>query len=127
MIEVGQQASMTKKITSADITTMAILTGDTNPLHLDDNFASRTRFGQRIAHGTLIFSLISAVLGTKLPGPGTIYASQSLRFIAPVFIGDEVKAIVEVVAKDKNMVRLRTQCHTANGLVLDGAALVLVE
>jgi len=92
---VGQSASLSKTITWEDIQDFARLTGDTNPLHLDEEFAIKTRFGQRVAHGMLIAALISAVIGTQLPGPGTIYINQMLQFVAPVFIGDTIQLLLQ--------------------------------
>jgi 3-hydroxybutyryl-CoA dehydratase len=95
---VGQKATLTKVVTKEDVHTFASITGDTNPVHLDETFAKETSFGACIAHGIFSAGLISAVLGTKLPGPGGIYVSQSLRFLRPVFIGDEVTASVEITS-----------------------------
>ena len=129
-IYVGQKASIAKAITDSDILTMAELTLDRNPVHIDDAFASGTRFGGRIAHGVLAIGLISAVLGTKLPGPGSIYLSQTVEFLAPVRPGDTVTAVVEVVAirEDMQIVTLKTECHNQQKqTVLTGEAVVLVE
>jgi 3-hydroxybutyryl-CoA dehydratase len=126
----GQNASLSKTITDADILKLAEVTLDHNPVHLDDAFARRTRFGGRIAHGVLAVGLISAVLGTKLPGPGTIYLSQQIKFLAPVRPGDTLTAIVEVVAlrPEKRIVTLKTECHNQDHqAVLTGEAIVLVE
>ena len=94
-LSVGQTASLAKTITEADILLYAAVSMDTNPMHLDAEFAGKAQFGERIAHGMLAAGLISAVLGTRLPGPGAIYMRQSLRFAAPVKIGQTVKATVE--------------------------------
>ena len=129
-IYVGQIASISKTITDADILTLADVTLDRNPVHLDDAFASRTRFGSRIAHGTLAIGLISAVLGTQLPGPGTIYLSQQAKFLAPVRPGDTIKAVVKVVAlrPEKRIVTLTTNCYNQDDqAILTGEAVVLVE
>jgi 3-hydroxybutyryl-CoA dehydratase len=91
-LEVGMSATYSKTITDADITIFAGVSGDTNPVHLDDGFAAQTLFGERIAHGMLSASFISTVFGTRLPGPGCIYLSQNLRFRAPVKVGDTVEA-----------------------------------
>ncbi len=99
-LAVGMTASIGKTITEADILMFAAVSTDTNPVHLNAEVAAATQFGVRIAHGMLSAGLISAVLGTRLPGPGTIYMSQSLRFRAPVKIGDTVTATVEVIALD---------------------------
>jgi 3-hydroxybutyryl-CoA dehydratase len=129
-IYVGQNASISKTVTDADIQMLADVTLDRNPVHLDDAFACRTRFGGRIAHGILSIGLISAVLGTQLPGPGTIYLSQQVKFLAPVRPGDTIKAVVEVVAlrPEKRIVTLKTNCYNQdNQAILTGEAVVLVE
>jgi len=129
-IAVGQRASVTRTISDADINTYAALTGDRNPLHVDDGFAARSRFGRRVAHGLLTAGLISAVLGTKLPGPGALYLQQSFRFVRPVYPGDTVTATAEVTAyrEDRRIVTLRTSCSDQRGeLVLDGEAVVLLD
>jgi len=115
-------------ITEQGIRQFADFVGDRNPMHLDDAFAANTRFGRRIAHGMISAGLISAVLGTKLPGPGTIYLSQSLQFTAPVFPGDVVTATVTVtkLREDKPIATLETVCTTENGeVVLRGEAVVV--
>lgn len=127
---IGDQASLRKNITDQEVQQFAALTGDHNPLHLDDSFARQTRFGRRIAHGMLGASLISAVIGTMLPGPGSIYLSQTLQFLKPVFIGDTLVAQVKVVKirEDKPIVTLETVCYNQNGeIVITGEAVVLVE
>lgn len=127
--KVGDSASYSKTITEADIVLYAGLSGDTNPLHLDAEFARATRFGERIAHGLLTASLISAVLGTKLPGPGGVYVSQTLRFLKPVKIGDTVTARVTVVQvhERKPLLTLETVCTNQQGeRVLEGEAVVWV-
>jgi 3-hydroxybutyryl-CoA dehydratase len=126
----GQRASVTKTITDADIRTFADLTGDRNPLHVDDAYAARSRFGGRIAHGLLTAGLLSTVLGMHLPGPGGIYVSQTLRFKGPVRIGDAITATVEVVAYDagRRRLTLKTTCTNQRGeTVLDGEAILLVD
>lgn len=128
-IKVGQRAFLSKKISDKDVRQFAELVGDTNPIHLDDKFAVKTRFGQRIAHGMWPASLISAVIGTKLPGPGTIYLHQTFRFNAPVFIDDTITATVTVinVREDKPIVTLETLCTNQNDInVLQGEAVVLM-
>src|ERR1035437_4645693 len=125
-LAVGQTASLGKTITEADILMYAAVSTDTNPLHLNAEAAKASIFGERIAHGMLSAGLISAVLGTTLPGPGTIYLGQTLRFRRPVKIGDTVTATVEVTALDpvKKQATLKTVC-TANGKgVIDGEAQV---
>jgi 3-hydroxybutyryl-CoA dehydratase len=111
------------------IRAFAELTGDTNPVHLDDAYAAGTRFGRRIGHGMIAAGLISATLANDLPGPGTVYLSQTLQFKAPVFPGDTITATVEVknVRPDKPIVTLGTVCHNqANVVVLEGEAVVMV-
>lgn len=125
---VGQTASFGKTITEADIVLFAAVTGDTNPMHLNAEYAKDTVFGERIAHGMLAAGLITKVLGTQLPGPGTIYLSQTLKFRAPVRIGQTVTATVEVLAlhPEKHRATLRTVCAVAGVPVLEGEAYVLV-
>lgn len=126
----GDLASLSKTITTEVIDKFAELTGDVNPVHLNEEFAKRTRFGTRIAHGMWGASLVSAVLGTKLPGPGTIYLSQTVKFQAPVHPGDTVTATVKVlkVREDKPIVTLETVCTNQDGdVILSGEAVVLVE
>ena len=127
-IQIGATASMSKTVTEKDIQGFADLTGDINPVHLDEEFASKTMFGERIAHGMLSAGFISAVLGTTLPGANTIYLNQELSFKAPVKIGDTVTAQVEVIDKieAKNRVVLRTTVTNQDGvMVVDGKATML--
>ncbi|MEW6531848.1 MAG: MaoC family dehydratase [Thermodesulfobacteriota bacterium] len=126
----GDHASMSRVITQEDIRAFAELGGDRNPVHVDESFAAKTRFGSPIAHGMWGATLISAVLGTQLPGPGTIYLGQTLAFRAPVYPGDTLTAIVTVkdVRKDKPIVTLETVCENQRGeKILEGEAVVLVE
>jgi 3-hydroxybutyryl-CoA dehydratase len=126
-LRVGDTATLSKTITDAEIEAFAVLTGDRNPVHFDDEYAATTRFGRRIAHGMLAASLISAVLANELPGRGTVYLSQTLRFVAPVFPGDTVTARVRVtkVREDKPIVTLETVCTNQRGeTVLEGEAVV---
>ena len=127
-LAVGQKASFGKTITEADIVLFAAVTGDTNPMHLNAEYAAGTIFKERIAHGMLAAGLITKVLGTQLPGPGTIYLSQTLKFRAPVRIGQTVTATVEVAAlhPDRHRATLRTVCTVRGEPVLDGEALVTV-
>lgn len=128
-LQVGDTASVTKTITDDDIRAFADLTGDHNPVHLDDDFAKGTRFGRRIAHGMLSAGLISSVLANKLPGTGTVYLSQSLSFVAPVYPGDTVTARVTVTKarEDKPIVTLETICtNQRDEPVIRGEAVVLV-
>lgn len=129
-LQVGQSAELSRTITDADIRAFAELSGDHNPVHLDDEYAAATRFGRRVAHGMLAASLLSAVLANELPGRGTVYLSQSLRFNAPVFPGDTVTARVTVRAlrEDKPVVTLETVCTNQRGeRVVDGEAVVLAS
>jgi 3-hydroxybutyryl-CoA dehydratase len=124
---VGMNASLSRTITEDDILLFALVSGDHNPIHLDAEYAERSFFGKRIAHGFLIGSLISAVLGNELPGPGSIYLSQTLKFLAPIHISDNVTVTVKVieVREDKRIVTLHTECTNQHGtLVLSGEAVV---
>ena len=124
----GAKATRTQTITDEMVRTFATLTGDSNPVHLDDEYAATTRFGKRIAHGMLAASLISAALANDLPGPGTVYLSQTLQFKAPVYLGDTVTAIIEVKSarEDKPIATLITTCiNQDNVTVLEGEAVVL--
>lgn len=125
-LEPGQSAEFTKTVTETDVVLFAGITGDLNPAHVDQVWAEASRFGGRIAHGMLSASFISTVLAMKLPGPGTIYLSQTLSFTGPVKIGDTVTARVEVVeVMPKRTVRLATTVHTQDGtLVIEGEAVV---
>ena len=126
---IGAKASMSKTVTEADIVMFAGVTGDFNPLHLDSEYAKHTVFGQRIAHGILSVGFISAVLGTKLPGPGSIYLSQKARFLKPVRIGDTITTTVEVIAyrPDKRIITLKTDCFNQEGVqVLEGEAALML-
>jgi 3-hydroxybutyryl-CoA dehydratase len=127
---IGQSASLTRTVTAEEVETFARATGDNNPVHLDEAYASRTRFGHRIAHGMLIASYISALLGSKFPGPGTIYMSQALKFLRPVFLGDEVTVTVTVTAyrPERAILTLDAAVRNKRGdLVLAGEAVCLVE
>jgi acyl dehydratase len=126
-LQVGDTASLSKEITDDDIRAFADLKTDHNPVHLDDDFARRTKFGRRIAHGMLSASLISAVLANQLPGRGTVYLSQTLQFVAPVFPGDTVTARVTVtkIREDKPIVTLETVCLNQNDeMLIRGEAVV---
>ncbi|HAG11269.1 MAG TPA: enoyl-CoA hydratase [Desulfotomaculum sp.] len=129
-IRVGDKASTTKTFTEQDVCRFAEISGDYNPVHVDDSFAKNTRFKQRIVHGMLVASLLSNVAGTQLPGTGTIYLAQTLNFKAPVFLGDTISAEVEVIEKlvEKSRLKLKTICCNQMGtVVIEGEALVLVE
>lgn len=124
---IGDTASFSKTVSESDVYLFAGVTGDFNPAHINESYAEKTFFKTRIAHGILAAGFISAVLGTQLPGPGTIYLRQSLNFRAPVEIGDTITATVEVIeiAKEKKRVRLSTVCVNQEGtVVLDGEAVV---
>ena len=126
----GDTASRTTTITDEMIRSFAELTGDSNPVHLDDAYAAGTRFGRRIAHGMIAAGLISAALANDLPGPGTVYLSQTLQFKAPVFPGDTITTTVAVktVRPDKPIVTLGTVCTNQDQkVVLEGEAVVLVS
>lgn len=128
-IEIGAKASRSKTFTDQDVHQFSEVSTDTNPVHLDDNYAASTRFGQRIVHGMLTASLISAVLANELPGQGTIYLSQSLQYKAPVFIGDTITATVEVTKfrTERGIATLSTTCTNQDGkVVIEGEAVVLV-
>jgi 3-hydroxybutyryl-CoA dehydratase len=129
-IHVGDVAELAKTVTESDIVLFAGVTGDFNPVHIDAEAAKKSVFGERIAHGMLSAGFISAVLGMRLPGSGSIYLSQTLRFTKPVRIGDTVTARVEVleVLTAKRRVRLATSCRNQNGeVVVDGEAVVMLE
>ncbi len=126
-IEIGMTRHLQKLVTDRDIILFAEVSTDHNPIHLDESYARDTIFSGRIAHGMLTASLISAVIGEQLPGHGTVYLGQSLRFMAPVRPGDTVHAEVKVTAIDhaKRRVTLETHCAVGNTIVLKGEALVL--
>ena len=111
-LKVGQRAELKKKITDNDILKFAQLTGDNNPVHTNDEFAEKTIFKKRIAHGFLSASFISTAIATKLPGPGSIYLRQSLKFLAPVFIDEEILVNISIteINKEKGRVKLLTEC-----------------
>ena len=126
-LKVGQSAEMTRVVAAADLEAFAEVSGDNNPVHLDEDYARTTQFGGRIAHGMLSAAYVSAVLGTRLPGPGAIYLSQSLRFRRPVRIGDAVTARVTVKALDerRGQATLETVCEVGGKAVMDGEATVM--
>lgn len=128
-LTVGMSASYAKTITDADVTLFAGLSGDDNPMHINEEFAADTMFKGRIAHGMFSAALISAVLGTRLPGPGSIYISQHLRFKAPVRIGDTLMATATVkeVDADRRRVVLETVCTVKGKMVVDGEAVMMVN
>ena len=125
---IGDTAEITKTIEQADIDAFAGVTGDHNPVHVDEEFAKTTRFGRRIAHGMLTASLISSVLANKLPGEGSVYLGQTLQFVAPVFPGDEITARVTVkeIREGKPILKLETICiNQREEIVIRGEATVL--
>lgn len=126
-LQIGQKASVQKTFTAADVTAFAGISLDVNPIHMSDKYAESTIFGKRIVHGILTSGLISAVLANKLPGPGTIYLGQELKFTAPVYLGDDITAEVEIVElrEDKKIVKLSTTCTNQDGKkVITGLATV---
>jgi len=127
-LQVGQSAEFTKTISESDVYLFAGITGDHNPMHVNDIYAKQSRFKGRICHGMLSSSLISTVIGTKLPGNGSIYVKQRLMFKAPVLFGDTITAKVEVdeIDLERNRVQLRTYCVNQDGIVVtDGCATVI--
>lgn len=127
-IKVGDKASFSKTISEADVYGFAGITGDFNPVHVNADFAAKSRFKQRIAHGMLTASLISTVIGTDLPGANTVYLSQEVKFTAPVFFGDTLTSEAEVIEKreDKRILVLKTTVVNQSGtLVVDGQAKVM--
>ena len=128
-LQAGDRASRTLAINDETIRAFAEVTGDNNPVHLDDEYAAGTRFGRRIAHGMIAAGLISAALANDLPGPGTVYLNQTLKFKLPVYPGDTVTATVEVVKvrEDQPIVTLKTVCTNQDDeVVLEGEAVVMV-
>jgi 3-hydroxybutyryl-CoA dehydratase len=127
-LHLGQTASLSKTITEEDLLMYSLVCLDTNPIHMNDEAGRRSRFGGRVAHGMLSAGLISALLGTRLPGPGTIYMRQSLKFHAPVMIGQTVDAMVEItdLNPSRKSATLRTRCMVKEDVVIDGEAIVLV-
>ena len=129
-VQIGDTAQLSKTITEADVYGFAGISMDFNPMHVDREFAQTTRFKQRIAHGMLSASLISAVIGTSLPGRNTIYLGQTIKFTAPVFFGDTLTARVEVIEKreGKNILKLKTDVLNQEGkVVVEGEATVMKE
>ena len=127
-LEPGMTATFGKTITDADILMFAGVSGDTNPVHLNEEFAAGTPFHGRIVHGMLTASLVSTVLGTKLPGPGCIYVSQSMRFLAPVRAGETVRAeaTIKAVDRERRRVTFDTVCTVGGKNVLEGEAVLMV-
>lgn len=127
--QVGQKASLEKVFTDEDVRTFAKISLDTNPVHLNEEYAQNTIFKGRIIHGFLSGSLISAIIGTILPGEGTIYLNQTMNFRKPVRVGEKIKATVEIVGikEGKNILTLNTYCENERGeMVIEGSAVVKV-
>lgn len=127
-IKLGDKASFTKTVTETDVYNFAGVTGDLNPAHINEEYAKQTMFKTRIAHGVLGLGFISSVLGMQLPGPGTIYVSQNIKFTSPVRIQDTITAEVEVIDinTEKNRVTLKTECKNQEGtVVMTGEAVVM--
>lgn len=127
-LAVGMRETLTKTVENEDVIGFAELSGDHNPIHLSEHFARKTRFGQRIVHGLYTASLISGVIGMRLPGPGAVYVSQTLNFLGPVKIGDTVDVSVEVVelTPKGRRVRLKCECRVKGELVLVGEGVLSV-
>jgi len=127
-LEVGMHDVFAKTITDTDIVVFAGISGDTNPVHLNHEFASQTMFEGRIAHGMLSAGFISTVIGTKMPGPGCIYVAQSLKFKAPVRVGETVAAhcTVTELMPEKKFIKMSTQCMVGDKVVIDGEATIMV-
>jgi 3-hydroxybutyryl-CoA dehydratase len=125
---IGMNATISRTITETDLRNFSGVCGDTNPMHLNEEYAQRTVFGGCIVHGMLTASLISAVIGTKLPGPGCIYLSQNLKFTAPVRVNDTVYAVATIkeLITEKTRAIITTQCFVKNNLVIDGEAVIKV-
>ncbi|MBC8504258.1 MAG: MaoC family dehydratase [Anaerolineales bacterium] len=129
MIVAGDSASRTKTFSDEDVRSFANISGDNNPIHLDDEYAAGTQFGQRLVHGILTSGLISAVLGTQLPGPGSVYIKQTINFRAPVYIGDTITATVTAkkIREDKPIATFETVCKNEAGkVVINGEAVLLL-
>lgn len=128
-LTVGQTAEYSKQVTDQDVLSFAGITGDFNPVHVDGEAAARSRFGGRIAHGMLSAGLVSAAIANELPGPGSIYLAQTLRFTAPVRLDDTITVkltIIELLSKKR--VKLSTVCQNQKGeMVLDGEATILMD
>jgi len=130
MIKIGDTASATKVFSNEEVRIFAEISGDKNPIHIDELFAAKTRFGKRLVHGILTSGMISALLGMTLPGPGSVYIKQTLNFRAPVFIGDAITATVTVVKvrEDKPIITMETLCQNQDGVItIDGEAVLLTS
>lgn len=128
-LEIGMSESFSKTISEADVNLFAELSGDTNPVHLDEEYAATTPFKQRIVHGMFCGAMISTVCGTKLPGPGCVYLDQQVKFKAPVFIGDTAVATgtIEDINARRRVVKMRTDVHVGDKLVATGMATLMVD
>jgi 3-hydroxybutyryl-CoA dehydratase len=126
-LKLGMKATTSRTITETDLRNFSGVSGDTNPMHLNEEFAQHTQFGHCIVHGMLTASLLSNVIGNQLPGPGCIYLNQSLKFTAPVYVGDTVYATATVIELlERRRVKLKTQCLVGEKVVIDGEALVWI-
>jgi 3-hydroxybutyryl-CoA dehydratase len=127
-LKAGMSATISRTITETDLRNFSGVSGDTNPMHLNEEYAKNTSFGGIIVHGMLTASLISAAIGTKLPGPGCIYLNQTLKFLAPVHVGDTVYAVVTVkdLNPEKKRVTMTTTCYVRDQPVIEGEALIKV-
>lgn len=127
-LNLGDFAESYKRIEDKDVVLFSEVSGDKNPVHLDEEYASTTRFKHRIAHGHLVSSLFSALLGTELPGEGSIYLGQDIRYLKPVYLNDEIRAVVKVVELDttRNRVKLETNAYNQNNeMVISGLAEIM--
>ncbi len=127
-LNVGDFAESIKRIEDKDVVMFSEVSGDKNPVHLDEDYASTTRFKHRIAHGHLVSSLFSALLGTELPGEGSIYLAQDIRYLKPVYLNDEIRAVVKVIECDttRNRVKLETNAYNQNNeMVISGMAEIM--
>jgi len=125
-LKVGQKGEISKKIEERDVKEFSLLSLDDNPIHMSEEFASNTKLGGRIVHGMLVASLISAAVGTRMPGPGSVWMDQNLRFLRPVRVGDTIRAVSELVEKidDRRHVVVRTTCYNQDGkVVIEGSGI----
>ncbi|EAJ5692533.1 MaoC family dehydratase [Campylobacter lari] len=127
-IYIGMKASCVRIITDLDVENFAKLSGDANPIHIDEEYALKSRYKKKIAHGLFVSSFFSSLFGTKLPGKGCVYVSQNLNFKRPIYIGDEVKAEIEVIKVDvsKKRIYFKTFCKIKNKIAIDGIAEIFV-